>query len=236
MNKVLEVKSLASKSKKRYVYRDINFEACGGEIVGLLGHNGAGKSTMLRKIANIEAQQEGQVIVDGKENKIEVYRKDVVYVPDVIDLIQDYSIAKQLELYRQNYKLNEEFISEYMQKINLNEKDVIASLSKGNQEILQLIILLAIDSKVIVLDEPFSAIDIFRRELILEMILSRINSERVIIITSHLIDEIEPVINRLIYLHEGCIVIDREVESILQENDSLTAYLKSIFKIGGELC
>ncbi len=236
MNEILKIKNLSSKSKKRYVYRNINFSVSGGEIVGLLGHNGAGKSTMLRKIANIEAQQEGEVIIDGIENKIYEYRKDVVYVPDVIELNQSYTINQQIKLFRKNYELNENFISTYLRKVKLTPEDEIAALSKGNQEILQLIVLLSIESKITVLDEPFSAIDIFRRELILEMILERITEERAIIITSHLIDEIEPIINRLVYLHEANIVIDREVDDILSENASLTGFLKKTFTIEGELC
>ncbi len=236
MNKILEVKDLSSISKKRYVYRNINFEASGGEIIGLLGHNGAGKSTMLRKIANIEASQAGEVIINGKVNKINKYRKDVVYIPDVIELNQNFKIKEQIKLYEKCYELDQTFINKYLRRMKLEMNDEIAALSKGNQEMLQLIILIAIEANVIVLDEPFSAIDIFRREIILEMIVERITDERVIIVTSHLIDEIEPIINRLIYLHEANIVIDREVETILSENESLISFLKTTFTEGGELC
>lgn len=236
MNKILEIKDLSSISKKRYVYRNINFEALGGEIIGLLGHNGAGKSTMLRKIANIEVSQTGEVIINGKVNNINKYRKDVVYIPDVIELNQSFKIKEQIELYEKCYELDQTFINKYLRRMKLEMNDEIAALSKGNQEMLQLIILIAIEASVIVLDEPFSAIDIFRREIILEMIVERITDERVIIITSHLIDEIEPIINRLIYLHEANIVIDREVEAILSENESLISFLKTTFTEGGELC
>ncbi len=236
MNKILEIKDLSSISKKRYVYRNINFEASGGEIIGLLGHNGAGKSTMLRKIANIEVSQAGEVIINGKVNNINKYRKDVVYIPDVIELNQNFKIKEQIELYEKCYELDQTFINKYLRRMKLEMNDEIAALSKGNQEMLQLIILIAIEASVIVLDEPFSAIDIFRREIILEMIVERITDERVIIITSHLIDEIEPIINRLIYLHEANIVIDREVEAILSENESLISFLKTTFTEGGELC
>ncbi len=236
MNKILEIKDLSSISKKRYVYRNINFEASGGEIIGLLGHNGAGKSTMLRKIANIEASQAGEIIINGKVNNINKYRKDVVYIPDVIELNQNFKIKEQIKLYEKCYELDQTFINKYLRRMKLEMNDEIAALSKGNQEMLQLIILIAIEANVIVLDEPFSAIDIFRREIILEMIVERITDERVIIVTSHLIDEIEPIINRLIYLHEANIVIDREVETILSENESLISFLKTTFTEGGELC
>ncbi len=236
MNKILEIKDLSSISKKRYVYRNINFEASGGEIIGLLGHNGAGKSTMLRKIANIEASQAGEIIINGKVNNINKYRKDVIYIPDVIELNQSFKIKEQIKLYEKCYELDQTFINKYLRRMKLEMNDEIAALSKGNQEMLQLIILIAIEASVIVLDEPFSAIDIFRREIILEMIVERITDERVIIITSHLIDEIEPIINRLIYLHEANIVIDREVEAILSENESLISFLKTTFTEGGELC
>ncbi len=236
MNKILEIKDLSSISKKRYVYRNINFEASGGEIIGLLGHNGAGKSTMLRKIANIEASQAGEIIINGKVNNINKYRKDVIYIPDVIELNQSFKIKEQIKLYEKCYELDQTFINKYLRRMKLEMNDEIAALSKGNQEMLQLIILIAIEASVIVLDEPFSAIDIFRREIILEMIVERITDERVIIITSHLIDEIEPIINRLIYLHEANIVIDCEVEAILSENESLISFLKTTFTEGGELC
>ncbi len=228
MENLLEVKGLSSKSRGNYVYEDINFSIGYGEVVGLLGHNGAGKSTMLRNIANYEIPQEGEVYVDGNKLSINKYNKDVVLIPDVIELEKSLSIKDNILLITNNHDYDEEFLNKYLEKLKLKKNIIVGSLSKGNQEILQLVILLSLKAKIVLFDEPFSAIDIFRRELICELVLDAVKDKtKSIIITTHLISEIEEVLSRFLYLDNTNIIMDKKIEEL---DKNLVEFLKDYFK------
>ncbi len=227
---VLKVDKLGSKARNKYVYKDISFELNKGEIVGLLGHNGAGKSTILRNISNMEIPQEGYVKILNQKNDINKFNDSVILIPDEIQLYKNYTIKKQIDLITYNYGYDKEFLDKYLTKVKLKYSDIVGDLSKGNQEILQLIIMLSTNADLYLLDEPFSAIDIFRREVVLKMLIEVSLKEKTIIVTTHLIKEIETILTRVLYLNEGQIIIDKEMEQIQLENESLVQYLKVYFK------
>lgn len=232
MNKeIVKVKDLASKSKKRYVYKNINFEIKSGEVIGLLGHNGAGKSTMLRNLATLERPQSGEIYFAGKLVDINKLNTDVVLIPDEIKLTKSFKIKTQVKMMQTNYGYNKEFLDKYLKLLKLDYEDEIGSLSKGNQEILQIIIMLSLNTKLVIFDEPFSAIDIFRRELIIQMIIeTSLKEERAIIITTHLVNEIEDVLTRILYLNDSEIIMDKQIEEIQEQGISLVEFLKDYFK------
>lgn len=231
-NKVaLEVQNLCFKSRKKNIYKNINFEVYEGEVVGLLGHNGVGKSTMQRVMANQETSHSGKVLVAGCENDINVKDRNIILIPDDIELFKNMNIRDNLELLAQIYGYDEEFYRKYLKVVKLDEKMIIKELSKGNQEIIQLIIYMSLNTKVLLLDEPFSAVDIFRRELIQQMIMDIItkNEERSLLITTHLLLEIQNILTRVIYLNRGEVVINKEMEEIEMEAGDLVSYLKEYF-------
>lgn len=236
MNEILKVVDLEMRMRKKTIFEDINFTVYSGEIVGLLGHNGVGKSTIQRIIANRENPTSGKIYNNGVEQCLEKEVSNIVYVPDTIVLISNLSILENYELVTKKKSADREFFDKYIKTIGLDPNERISSLSKGNQELVQIIILLSIEASIYLLDEPFSAVDIFRRELIQKIVidLSMQREEASIIITSHLINEIEPMLSRVLYLDDGKIVIDRELEDILEESQSLFDYLKVYFgdKVG----
>ncbi len=227
---VLNVRKLGSKAKNKYVYKDISFNLNKGEIVGLLGHNGAGKSTILRNISNMEIPQEGYVEILNQKNDINKFNDSVILIPDEIQLYKNFTIKKQIDLITYSYGYDKKFLEKYLKKVNLKESDVVGDLSKGNQEILQLIIMLSTNADLYLLDEPFSALDIFRREIVLKMLIEVSLKEKTIVVTTHLIKEIETILTRVLYLNKGQIIIDKEIEEIQLENESLVEYLKIYFK------
>lgn len=236
MNEIFKVVDLQMIIKKRCIFDNINFTINSGEVVGLLGHNGAGKSTIQRILANRENPTKGQIYNCGQLQSADQDFTNIVYIPDTIQLISNISINDNYELITRDRKTNDYFYNKYLEVIGLEKNEVISNLSKGNQELIQIIILLSIEADLYLLDEPFSAVDIFRRDLIQQLIieLSIHNDQAGIVITSHLINEIEPILSRVLYLDNGQIVIDSEMEDIIEQNDSLVDYLKDYFgeKVG----
>lgn len=236
MNEIFKVVDLQMIIKKRCIFDNINFTINSGEVVGLLGHNGAGKSTIQRILANRENPTKGQIYNCGQLQSADQDLTNIVYIPDTIQLISNISINDNYELITRDRKTNDYFYNKYLEVIGLEKNEVISNLSKGNQELIQIIILLSIEADLYLLDEPFSAVDIFRRDLIQQLIieLSIHNDQAGIVITSHLINEIEPILSRVLYLDNGQIVIDSEMEDIIEQNDSLVDYLKDYFgeKVG----
>lgn len=236
MNEIIKVVDLTMTMGQKQLFKDINFTINEGEIVGLLGHNGVGKSTMQRIMANRENASSGQVFNNGEIQNTDRDITNVVYVPDTIILFSNLTIKENYELIVKKRNSNQQFFDKYIDVIGLEQTARIGSLSKGNQEIVQIIMLLSIDADLYLLDEPFSAVDIFRRELIQQIVidLSFRNEHASIMITSHLINEIEPMLSRVIYLDDGQIVIDCDLEEILDQSSSLFEYLKDYFgeKVG----
>lgn len=225
MKNILEVQSINHKIGKNIILEDISFKVETNSIVGLFGPNGAGKSTLLRQIANHE-QCNGEVIINGTVNDFTKYRRDVLLVTGDIEIPRFHSLADYCKLLTSSYKVNMDFVTEYSTKLNIDAHKRVSTLSKGNKEIAQLIAALATDAELILLDEPFSAIDIFKRDVILQMIIDCQLDGKTILITTHLINDIEEVIESLIYLDDSHIAFMKDVEEIQTENESISSYLK----------
>ncbi len=230
--KKLRVSNLGASIQKSDVFDGINFEVSAGEVVGLLGHNGCGKSTMLRLLANFERPMRGEVVLNEKKLDINTHTREVIMIPDSIKLISGMTILENFKIIAGQYKHDKESFDKYLKALRLEESQFVGDLSKGNQEIVQMLIYFSIDTDVYLLDEPFSAVDIYRREFIQKIVIDVMlrNEKAIIIITTHLIDEVEGILERVLYLNDGKIEIDKAVEDILSESDSLKSYLKEYYK------
>lgn len=229
---VLKTCSLGAKARKRCVFNEINFELYAGEIVGLFGHNGSGKSTMLRLLANLEKPMEGHVEVAGQKQDSNQHNTAVVLIPDTIKLIMNMTIKENFQIITDGYEVEKELFAKYLKMLRLEETTRISELSKGNQEMVQLMIYFTINTNVYLLDEPFSAVDIYRREFIQKLLLdlNLRNENSVIVITTHLISEVENILERILYLDHGQFVINDTVENLLENHSTLAEYLKEYFK------
>ncbi len=231
-NELLKVEGLCAEAKNKKIFSDINFSINPGEVVGLLGHNGAGKSTILRLIANHTIPHTGSVTINNKTNNINTHQKEVVLIPDTIKLFKRKSIIDNYKLITNNYDADYKAFIKYLNSLHISEHEFICDLSKGNQEIVQLAIYFAINTQLYLLDEPFSAVDIYRREFIQKMIIDLMlrNENCSIIVTTHLIADMEAIIERIIYLDSGSIVIDQTTETLIENHENLTDYLKDYFR------
>ncbi len=229
MKKQLEVKNVYHQIRGEVILDNITFDVMEGEIIGLFGPNGVGKSTLLRKIANHE-QAIGQIAIGGIINDFTKFRTDVMLVTSDTEIPKFMSLAKYCKLLEVSFEIDYNFVNTYTQKLGLDANKRIGTLSKGNKELAQLIAVLATDCKLLLLDEPFSAIDIYKRDTILEMLIDSKLSGKTLIIATHLIDDITNVLDKLAYIHNSKLEFYLETDEILEQSESITIYLKDNFR------
>lgn len=228
MNNILEVKAVHHQIRGHVILDNITFNVEAEEIIGLFGPNGVGKSTLLRRIANTEETQ-GQIAINGIINDFTKFRTDVMLVTTDIEIPWTMSLSAYCQLLTISFKINFDFVREYTDKLGIDMSKPVRNLSKGNREMAQLIACLATDCSVLLLDEPFSAIDIYKRDIVLQMIIDSKLNGKTIIITTHLIDEIDSIIDKVLYIHDSRIEFYLDSEEIQAESDSITDYLKNRF-------
>lgn len=228
MNNILEVKAVHHEIRGQVILDNISFNVEAEEIIGLFGPNGVGKSTLLRRIANTEETQ-GQIAINGIINDFTKFRTDVMLVTTEIEIPWTMSLSAYCQLLTISFKINFDFVREYADKLGIDMSKPVRNLSKGNREMAQLIACLATDCSLLLLDEPFSAIDIYKRDIVLQMIIDSKLNGKTIIITTHLIDEINTIIDKVLYIHDSRIEFYLDSEEIQTEADSISDYLKSKF-------
>lgn len=228
MNNILKVKNVNHTIKNKVILEDINFTIAKSEIVGLFGPNGVGKSTLLRRIANCEETQ-GTIIINGIANDFTKFRTDVLLITSDIEIPPLMTLLDYCKLLSVSFEIDFDFVNCYATKLGISATDNISNLSKGNKEMAQLIASLATNCQLLLLDEPFSAIDIYKRDIILQMIIESKLNGKTIIITTHLIDDIAEIIDKVLYIHDSKIEFYLDTEDIQEQTESIAEYLKSRF-------
>lgn len=200
---MIEVKNATKKYKKVKALDDISFEIHEGKITCLLGINGVGKSTVLKAICGLIKLDSGEILVDGEKINHKIYDK-VAFVPDVDNYFVQFTIKQSFEFMKEFYKnWDDKKAYEMLDLFNLNDNSKISNLSKGNIARVKIILGFAQNAKYTILDEPFSGIDIFKREDFLKVMTKYITDEQSIIITTHEISEIEMIADDVILIDNG---------------------------------
>jgi len=216
-------------SKHALVGIDLNVEP--GRIVGLLGPNGSGKSTFIKICNGLLTPSDGQVLIDG--NKPGIKTKAVVsYLPENTYLNNWMKVSNMLSFF-QDFYADFDIIKarEMLKGLNINEKDSLRSLSKGTKEKVQLILVMARRAKLYLLDEPIGGVDPAARDYILNTIIKSYNPEASVIISTHLIYDIEQVLDDVIFLKDGQIVLSSSVDDMRENHGmSVDAYFREVFR------
>lgn len=200
---MIEVKNATKKYKKVKALDDISFEIHEGKITCLLGINGVGKSTVLKAICGLIKLDSGEILIDGEKIDNKIYDK-VAFVPDVDNYFVQFTIKQSFEFMKEFYKnWDDKKAYEMLDLFNLNDNSKISNLSKGNIARVKIILGFAQNAKYTILDEPFSGIDIFKREDFLKVMTKYITDEQSIIITTHEISEIEMIADDVILIDNG---------------------------------
>lgn len=202
---------------QKLALNDISLKLPKGKIIGLLGPNGSGKTTLIKLISDLLQPSFGEIVIDGlrpgQETKALVsylpdttYLNDYMKVKDVIALFQDFYTDFDIQ---RAYDL--------LAALMIDPATKLKNLSKGNKEKVQLILVMSRRAKLYVLDEPIAGVDPAARDYILNTIISNYSPESSVLISTHLISDIEPVLDQVIFLNQGQIVLHEDVDSLRQQ-------------------
>ncbi|HDR7898063.1 ABC transporter ATP-binding protein [Bacillus pacificus] len=230
MTELLKIENLWKRYGLKAVIRELSIEITEGKIVGLVGDNGSGKTTLLKMIAGLQHPSEGSITITGK--KVGLETKEIVSFMSDKPVFDDWMTVKDsIFFYRDFYKDFDmqkavDTIAEF--KIPLEEK--VTALSKGMVEKLQIILTFSRKAKLYVLDEPLGGIDLVSREHVLELILQFYREDCTILISTHLINEVENIFDEVIFLKDGEIVLYENVEELrFQRGKAVTDVFKEVF-------
>mgnify|MGYP000799833568 CR=1 FL=1 len=232
MSKVLTCEKLTKVYGKEKIALDgIDLELDFGRIVGLLGPNGSGKTTLIKLANGLLQPTAGSIKVAGMAPGPDT-KAIVSYLPDAQWLPDWMRVEQLVEMFRDFYAdFDTAKASEMLEKLELSPKAPLKSLSKGNKEKVQLILAMSRNARLYLLDEPIGGVDPAARDYILHTILSNYSKDATVLISTHLIEDIEPVLDEAIFLKEGTVFAHRSVDEIREnEGMSVDAYFREVFK------
>ena len=216
-------------SKK--ILDDVNLVIPEGRIIGLLGKNGAGKSTLIKSINDLLTIDEGEILFKGK--KIGVYSKEnISYLPERTYLDKGMKVSEVINYFSEFYKdFDKERAYKLLKDLKLDSDKRIIKMSKGMLEKLQLILVMSRDADLYILDEPLSGVDPATRDYILDTILSNFKEGASIIISTHLITDIERILDEVIFIDEGKIVLNSSADELRnKEKSSIDEIFRRMFR------
>ena len=228
---VLEIKGLNKSYGKKTALTDINLELERGKIVGLLGPNGSGKTTLIKLINGLLTANSGIITVDGnpigEKSRLSVsYLPDKTYLPDWMK-VKD--VMRMFEDFYENFDIKK--AEDMLGKLNINGDERLKALSKGTKEKVQLILVMCRSAKLYLLDEPIGGVDPAARDYILNTIITTYNPDASVVISTHLISDIEKVLDEAIFINNGQIVLHDTVDNIREkEGKSVDGYFREVFK------
>ncbi|HAT4313490.1 TPA: ABC transporter ATP-binding protein [Clostridium perfringens] len=218
---MIEVVSVKKKFRRKKVLENITFNVKKGEITALLGLNGVGKSTLLKIIMGLVKQDEGEVLFNGEKLNYKTY-ENIAFVPDVLNTYGDMKIKDAFEYMSMMYeKWDMDKAYEMLKDFKLTDDLKINKLSKGNIARVKLILGFARHPEYLLLDEPFSGIDIFTREKFIESLIGYMDNNIGILLTTHELKEVENIVDKVVFLSDGNIKIEFYVEDV-RENEGLS--------------
>ncbi len=208
---------------------DLSLES--GKIIGLLGPNGSGKTTLIKIINGLLTPTSGDITVMG--NKIGTESKKVVaYLPDNSFLNSWMTVEQIVSMFKDFYEdFREDRAYEMLAKLGITPSVKLKTLSKGNKEKVSLILVMSRNAKLYVLDEPIAAVDPATRDYIISTIINNYNPEASVLISTHLISDIEQVLDDVIFINNGNIVLHKSVDEIREEHSkSVDELFREVFK------
>lgn len=211
---LVEFKDLSKNYGVKQALANINIKFEKGKIYGLLGPNGSGKTTMIKIINDLLQPSSGQILINGKEPGIES-KKIISYLPERTYLNMNMRVSELIQFFKDFYSdFDEEKAIKLLEKLKINQKDKLKNMSKGTKEKVQLVMVMSRKAELYILDEPIGGVDPASRDYILDTILSNFNEGASIIICTHLIADIEKILDQVIFINQGKIVLNEDADTI----------------------
>ena len=229
--KLLECINVNKSFGNKSVLRDINLTIPRGKIVGLLGKNGTGKSTLIKLINDLLIPTSGKILVNGKEVGID--SKEIIsYLPERTYLDKSMTVDKVIEYFEDFYEnFDSEKARKLLKDLDLDTTQKLSKMSKGMQEKVQLVLVMSRKADLYILDEPLGGVDPATRDYILDTILSNFNEGASVIISTHLIADIERILDEVIFIDKGKIILQSDSDELRKkENSSIDEIFRRMFK------
>ena len=242
--KLLEIKNLTKSFDNKKVLKDVNITINGGKIIGLLGKNGAGKTTLIKLINDLLTPNEGDILINDlltptegeiliKGKKIGVETKKVIsYLPERTYLNKQMKVSEVIDYFADFYdNFDTEKAKKLLKDLDLDINQKLSKMSKGMQEKVQLVLVMSRSADLYILDEPLGGVDPATRDYILDTILSNFNENASVIISTHLISDIERILDEVIFIDKGKIILQSDADKLRnKEKSSIDEIFRRMFK------
>lgn len=231
MNNIVEFKNVYKKYGKLEALKGIDLKIPRGKIVGLLGPNGSGKTTMIKIMNGLLTTAEGEVLINGMKPGIET-KKIVSYLPERTYLNDWMRVKDIIDFFKDFYEDFDEIKAlQMLRTLDIDENRKLKTLSKGTKEKVQLILVMSREADLYLLDEPIAGVDPAARDYILNTIIKNYNENSTIVISTHLISDIEKILDDVIFISNGNVHLSKSVDEIRdEEGKSVDMLFREVFR------
>lgn len=228
---LLEIKNLNKSFDKKEILHDVNLSISGGKIIGLLGKNGAGKTTLIKLINDLLTPSSGEIFVNGKEIGVDS-KKVIAYLPERTYLNKQMKVSEVIDYFSDFYdNFDSKKAKKLLKDLDLDINQKLSKMSKGMQEKVQLVLVMSRNADLYILDEPLGGVDPATRDYILDTILSNFNEDASVIISTHLISDIERILDEVIFIDKGKIILQSDADKLRKkEKTSIDEIFRRMFK------
>lgn len=231
MEELLICKGVNKNYGDKKVLKDVNFSIPRGKIIGLLGKNGAGKSTLIKLINDLLTLDSGEILIDGKKIGVES-KKIISYLPERTYLDKSMTVNEVIDMFSEFYdNFDSKKARKLLKDLKLDVNSRLSKMSKGMQEKVQLVLVMSRKALLYILDEPLGGVDPATRDYILDTILTNFNEGASIIISTHLIADIERILDEVIFIDNGKIYLIENADKLREkEKASIDEIFRRKFK------
>ena len=229
--KLLECIHLEKSFGDKKILKDVNLTIPRGKIIGLLGKNGTGKTTLIELINDLLTPTSGKILVNGNEVSVES-KKIISYLPERTYLDKSMTVNKVIEYFEDFYdNFDSKKARKLLKDLDLDTTQKISKMSKGMQEKVQLVLVMSRKAELYILDEPLGGVDPATRDYILDTILTNFNEGASVIISTHLIADIERILDEVIFMDKGKIILHSDSDELRKkEKASIDENFRRMFK------
>lgn len=231
MNKIIQCEALTKKFSGAAALSNVNLTLVRGRIIGLLGPNGSGKTTLLKLINGLLVPDSGKVLISGMEPGVET-KKIISYLPERTYLADWMKVSDIMNFFKDFYSdFDTEKASDMLKRLNIDPDKKLKTLSKGTKEKVQLVLVMSRKADLYCLDEPIGGVDPASRDYILNTIITNYNENATVLISTHLISEIENILDEVIFIKDGSITLHASVDDVrMKEGKSIDSLFREVFR------